>query len=373
MPAPRDAIVKLCDTQLPETMDRPRYLHWGQVGFDNVAKDYGQGFGTTCGFLPHWLLWRFGCRDNTLVNRNEPAEGLSYRIGENLSIFQPGWKKPKPSWVALDNEQKTRDVANGKGPKPGDFVIIRGGYWTEKSTGLRTRDSAHIFVLLEVLKADGKKVTWRVAQSGVSNDAYQQGAHRTTLTGELREGEVKEGGQQHAGPNLVFVANILGEEPNFPRRVIGYCDLDKVAFGPAPAPRFLGMVDQRWTELADNQVMHIAKWLGWYEVASPGGFINRWKSYLVLDRGHTAYRLDRDLGPYRCMARGVWVLRGSRVEVTWEDGTRQSWTMASVFSPRVATTGTPISGNTGALTRVAQIPGGNPPPEVNAMEWRFAS
>lgn len=152
-------IVALCKKLLPETTERSSFIHWHQVGFDSIAKDYGQGAGTTCGFLPHWLLWRFGCRDNTLVNRSSPPEGLSYLIGENLSIFMPNTAKKlaRRSWVALDTEQKTRDAAAGKGPQQGDFVIIRGGYWMEKATGKRTRDSAHIFVLLMCWKPTARR------------------------------------------------------------------------------------------------------------------------------------------------------------------------------------------------------------------------
>lgn len=370
MAAPREAIVALCKKLLPETTDVNKYVHWHEVGFDNLAKDYGQGMGTTCGFLPHWLLWRFGCRDNTLVNRSSPPEGLTYRIGENLSIFQPTKNQPRPSWTRLD-EQKTRDAASGKGgPKPGDFVIIRGGFWVEKSTGKRDRDSAHIFVLLDVLEANGKTVKWRVAQSGVSNNAFQQGAHITTLTGELREGEVLEANTPAKGPNLVFVANILGEEPNFPRRVIGYVDLDKVGFGANPSTTFTQLFETRFRTPTTNDVAKVNQWFGWYEMASAGGYIPNNKIYLLLHRGHEAFRLDKGLGPYACSARGMWTLTGKKIDIVWEDSTpNQSWTMGTTYTPKTKTAGIPISGNTGAIVRVAQIP--KTPPEL-MMDWRVA-
>ncbi len=370
MAAPRDAIVALCKQLLPETTDVNKYVHWNEVGFDNLAKDYGQGMGTTCGFLPHFLLWRFGCRDNTLVNRSSPPEGLTYRIGENLSIFQPSKANPRPSWMKMD-EQRTRDAASGKGgPKPGDFVIIRGGYWVEKSTGARTRDSAHIFVLLDVLEANGKKVKWRVAQSGVSNNAFQQGAHITTLTGELREDEVLEANTPAKGPNLVFVANILGEEPNFPRRVMGYCDIDKVGFGASPSPRFTQLFENRFRTAATNDLMKVNQWFGWYEMASPGGYIPLHKPYILLHRGHEAFRVEKGLGPYTCTARGMWTVTGKKIDIVWEDATPdQSWTMATTYTPKTKTAGTPITSNTGALVRVAQIP--KTPTEL-MMNWKVA-
>lgn len=368
MAAPRDAIVELCKQFLPETTDMNKYVHWHEVGFDNIAKDYGQGMGTTCGFLPHWLLWRFGCRDNTLVNRSSPPEGLTYRIGENLSIFQPAPKRLRPSWMKMD-EQRTRDAATGKGgPKPGDFVIIRGGYWKNKSTGIRDVDSAHIFVLLDVLEANGKTVKWRVAQSGVSNNAFQQGAHITTLSGELREGEVLEANTQVKGPNLVFVANILGEEPNFPRRVMGYCDIDQVGFGAGPSATFTKLFDSRFRTATTNDVAKVNPWFGWYEIASPGGFIPLNKPYLLLHRGHEAFRVEKGLGPYFCTARGLWTLSGKRIDIVWEGSTPdQSWTMATTYTPRTKTAGIPISGNTGQIVRVAQIP--KTPAEL-MLHWR---
>lgn len=184
-----------------------------------------------------------------------------------------------------------------------------------------------------MLEADGKKVKWLVAQSGVSNDAMQQGAQITTLTGELRQiPEVLEGNQAHKGPNLVFVANILGEEPNFPRRVMGYTDLDQVSFGAGPSPRFLQMFEERWRNRATNEAGKVNAWLGWYEMASPGGFIPLHPRFLLLHRGHEAFLLDRGIGPYACKARGLWTLTGTTVEVVWEDETpNQSWTMATTF------------------------------------------
>ena len=373
MSAPRTSIVELCKKLIPETKEYGEYLHWHQVGFDNLAKDYGQGFGTTCGFLPHWLLWRFGCRDNTLVNRSEPPEGLTYFIGENLSILQDsnGRKAKRPSWVKLDTPQNTIDAANGRGPKPGDFVIIRGGFWMDKATEKRTVDSAHVFVLLDILEANGKTVKWRVAQSGVRNHAQQQGAHIMVLTGTLEDGEVAEGGSTHKGPNLVFFANIQGEEPNFPRRVIGYTDLDKVGFGAGPSPKFLQMILERWITATTNDVHKVNAWFGWYELTDAGGFIPLNKTYILLHRGHEAYRLEKGIGPWRCTARGAWTLAGNNISVAWDDATPdQAWTMATTWVPKPKTSGTPTTANTGALVRVAELGAGKKPPEGIMGAWR---
>lgn len=358
MAAPRDAIVALCKQFLPETKELDQYIHWHEVGFDNIAKDYGQGMGTTCGFLPHWLLWRFGCRDNTLVNRSSPPEGLTYRVGWNISMFTPDGKRTPPSWMTM-NEQRTRDAASGKGgPNSGDFVVVRGGYWLNPSTGKHDLDSQHIFVLLDVVEANGKAVSWRVAQAGASNNALQQAAHITTLTGKLSEDEALEGNMKVKGPNLVF-----GD-----RRVIGYCDIDKVGFGAGPSAKFIQLFDSRFRTSTTNDVNKVNAWFGWYEIASPGGFVPLHKPFLLLHRGHEAFRLEKGLGPYFCTARGVWTLTGKRIDIVWEDSTPdQSWTMATTYTPKTRTAGIPISSNTGEIVRVAQIP--KTPSEI-MMNWR---
>ena len=357
MPAPRQGMVQLCRKLLPETKDTEKMVHWNQVGFDNLAKDYGQGQGTTCGFLPHWLLWRFGCSDTTLVNRSEPPEGHHYRIGENLSIFQPDGRKggnKRPSWTKLD-KNNTMDLFKGLGPQPGDPIVIRGGYWKDKTTGERTLDSAHIMVLLEVVSYSPTGVKWRVAQSGNNNNAFEQAAHIAVLDGELVEGTAKEANSDVPGPHLIFKTNIKGEE-NFPRRVTGYCNIDALPWGSPPSARMLSLIDGRWSMPAINSAVKVNPWLGLYDLANSGGIIQKDKTLVLLHRGHEAFRLERTLGPYFCVARGVWTLQGTKASVDWDDGTpTQSWQMATTWVPREATIGTPLTGNTGQLTRLMKV------------------
>jgi hypothetical protein len=44
--------------------------------------------------------------------------------------------------------------------------------------------------------------------------------------------------------------------------------------------------------------------------------------------------------------------------------------MATTYTPKTKTAGTPLSANTGAITRVVQIPPGKTPPEIVAGGWR---
>ena len=386
MPAPRDEIYKFCTTRLPappaKANDTKDFHHWGQVGFDNLAKDYGQGSGTTCGFLPHYLLWRFGCTDTTLVNRSEPQEGFRYRIGENLSIFQPQWKtRPRPSWVAIESREKPPAgslsgevlMDKARGPQPGDFIIIRGENWKDKTTGERTLDSAHIMVFLKQVGRTANSVDWLVAQSGMStsaaNGTLMQAASQSILTGTLKNGGVKEAGREVFGPQLVFYANIHGEEWNFPRRVIGYTNLDALTWAPSAAAGFHRLVFDDWMRAADNQAGHVNKWLGWYTMENAGGFIMMNQSYVLLHRGHEAYRFDRPFstGMYNMVERGLWTLQGDTVALTWADSrTTMSWRMQAIFYPKVETIGTPLNGSSGKLTRIAAVPGGKLPDWIPA-------
>ena len=359
----RDKVRQLCESYLPETANRNEILHWHQIGFDHIAKNYGEHSGTTCGFLPHWLLWRLGCRDATLVNRTSPDDGLMFRIGKNLSIFQSEWKKPIASWVPVNTADETMKLMSKKdGPQCGDFVIVRGGMWKDDG-GERTRDSAHIFVLLDVLEATDRKVVWRVAQSGLSTDAFHQGGAIQTMTGKLIDDATDDGKKKHDGPNLIFKSNILNEETDFPRRVIGYTNLGAVGFGAVPDPAFTGLFDKRIKERATNDAGKVMQWLGWWELAPAGGFIPLGPTYLLLERGHEVSRLERVCaGTWACKAAGIWTRDGSKLEIEWDDGTPdQSWTITSTFVPRESTTGVANSSGVGPLTKLKKPPTVVPP------------
>jgi len=86
----------------------------GDDKFAEIAKDYG-GSGTTCGYLCHWLMWRMGCRDPKMVNRDEPSDGLHYVPGANISrIFaNPHFVHYKPGL--------------GMTPDNGDIVFLSDG------------------------------------------------------------------------------------------------------------------------------------------------------------------------------------------------------------------------------------------------------
>src|SRR5262245_34519869 len=70
--------------------------------------------GTTCGYLVSYLLYELGCRA-PIVNRNDPAYGLRYGIGENISRLLGG-AKALGAWRA-----------GPEGIRPGDCYFISNG------------------------------------------------------------------------------------------------------------------------------------------------------------------------------------------------------------------------------------------------------
>jgi hypothetical protein len=159
----------------------------GDATFDELAADWTGG-GTTCGFLCHWLLYKLGCTDTSLVNRNAPDVGLSYVDGRNISKLYHGAASPFVAWSAKLGRNS---------PQPGDVVFIRGDGNT----------SEHVFVFLsEEVTADG--TYWNTAEAGQTNDAGKQCAR------------LKRRRQLLIGSTL----KVSGNSPE--RNVIGWVDLD---------------------------------------------------------------------------------------------------------------------------------------------------
>lgn len=177
----------------------------GDGVFDAVAKDYGAAClrhpvprcGTTCGFLPHWLLWRLGCQDREIVNRAEPG-GYVYRPGQNISRLWTLGQFPFVS--ALRGE-----LVAGARPEPGDTVFIRGD----------TNSSEHVFVFLEEVERGGRRF-WRSADAGQREGGLE--------CARLRERE------------LVVLGRTGRLRGGQDRMVIGWLPLGNLTFGEPPLP-----------------------------------------------------------------------------------------------------------------------------------------
>ena len=134
---------------------------YGGAKFKEVCRDYVMPYGTTCGFLPIWALWRAGCRDPKFINRTDPDSGLIYKNGANLARL---WNKGHPPF-----EPYVADMTF----TPGDILYIYDGL---DGAG-HNPNTEHVFIYLdsEVDEVDGK--TYMIsADAGQTNAKGQQAA-----------------------------------------------------------------------------------------------------------------------------------------------------------------------------------------------------
>lgn len=120
----------------------------GDEKFKFIAKDFG-GKGTTCGFLPHALMYVLGCRDPKQVNRTEP--GLKYIPGWNLRQIWNAGRAP------------FKRFSLGSKPEPGDIVYVSNG----------PPNTEHVFVFLGAVIENGVTY-WLSADGGQRNTKNQE-------------------------------------------------------------------------------------------------------------------------------------------------------------------------------------------------------
>ena len=123
----------------------------GDAAYKVICKNYQPGFGTSCGCLPHWLLWRLGCSDTSLVNRSEV--GYRYRPGQNISIIYNHPKTKKSPQVAFL-------------PKAGDLILVDDQEWMKSHVEAKEKYlHQHVFCFVRQTQ-DGGKTVWETAESG---------------------------------------------------------------------------------------------------------------------------------------------------------------------------------------------------------------
>lgn len=176
-------------------------------------------FISTCGFLPHWLLHRLGCRQKEIINRDDESAGLKYEDGKNLSKLKYGAQK-LGAWIPY-NPSKT--------PKKGDIVLIQidalvngtdptlkqGSDGTNVGETPKDYTSQHVFVFLEetdTSTSTEKKSIWRSA------DAGQGGVGTQSARIVFRE---KKGRKLKADGGLS-------------RDIVGWVDISKLKYDSAP-------------------------------------------------------------------------------------------------------------------------------------------
>lgn len=194
----------------------------GSAAFDEIAKDYGR-MGTTCGYLTGWLLWKLGCVDPRIVNREEPEDGLHYAVGMNIARLVQG-AKSMGAWRSIH--------ADGP-PKPGDLV-----YYAKDPPEIRADGSKNFKEHVNVAVECPIGGVWRTGDAGRTN----------MTTGEQMAEFVER--KQFANGSIDYMGG--------PRQVFGYVDLEAVPFANAPPDGFGGGgegVDRDWSAIAAGGVL----------------------------------------------------------------------------------------------------------------------
>ena len=167
----------------------------GSATYHEVCRGYSPGFGTTCGFLVHWMLWKLGCTDAKLVNRSEP--GLTYTVGANIS--------------KLYNYTNLRNPFGRFAPEPGDILIIDDANVQNLHT--------HTFVVLDAATA-GQTITMSTGEAGNARPGDPEG----TQEAHVGQRVATVGG----GHSRVTISNSQG----WSTFVLAWLHLSKVPFGP---------------------------------------------------------------------------------------------------------------------------------------------
>ncbi len=190
---------------------------WGSAAFASIVDGhYSPGFGTTCAYLIAWLLWALGCRDAAIVNRDDAASGLRYRVGEGVSRVVNG-AKALGAW---------RDGCAGI--KPGDpFFLSLGPAITEHLAVFVARGSR------------GGVSAWRSADAGQRRTALADVTVDPEADGFLDafDGEALAGETASDQCARYVVRDFDGSRlrtVNGWKPIVGYVDLDALPFA-APA------------------------------------------------------------------------------------------------------------------------------------------
>ncbi|WP_376096213.1 hypothetical protein ACE7GA_04470 [Roseomonas sp. CCTCC AB2023176] len=136
----------------------------GDPTYQKVCAGYSPGYGTSCTFLPHWMLLQLGVsKDNDtrgvkgthrgLINREDASRGTKIVPGDGVSV------------IANSKAFVRRTAANkGAMPQRGDIVIIQADPYKQSYE--------HVFVFLGTID-DG---TWDTGESGQARSNADNGA-----------------------------------------------------------------------------------------------------------------------------------------------------------------------------------------------------
>lgn len=187
----RSAALALIAQYVPSDYGDPKFA-------EIINGSWAPGYGTTCGYLTSWLLWRLGCADAQIVNRNEPAQGLAYHTAQNISRLVAGAK-------AL-GAYRTSGT-----PRPGDLYFVYVDPPVVTASGAKDWRN-HVGVVLRV-SDDG--ATWHTADAGQGSATAQSARYNDRS-------------YQAGGAPKLLVGGTW--------RFVHFIDLDAIAFGAPPKP-----------------------------------------------------------------------------------------------------------------------------------------
>jgi hypothetical protein len=183
----------------------------GDLVYQDVCKGYTPGYGTSCTFLPHWMLLKLGVsglnmsrgvpnkkdvppKPRSLINRDDLSRGTKLVAGDGVSVIanSPAFVTMKPNLKAY--------------PQPGDIVIIQKEPYNQPDE--------HVFVFLGKL-ADN---LWDTGESGQAPSNSPDG----TLEGKRKKREMR-----ITDRSMIAVAT-----PDKPvdRKVQGWLDISKLDY-----------------------------------------------------------------------------------------------------------------------------------------------
>jgi hypothetical protein len=134
-----------------ELVSRVLDFYRGDDDYKDVCKGYSPGAGTSCTFLPHWMLLNLGVSVNNkskgvnklprgLINRTDMTRGTNMVPGDGVSVIvnSPDFVKTKA----------------GLYPQSGDIVVIQSDPYKQSDE--------HVFVFLKKLS----DTSWDTGESG---------------------------------------------------------------------------------------------------------------------------------------------------------------------------------------------------------------
>ncbi len=181
---------------------------WGDDHCKEVCTFYSKGFGTTCGCLAHWLMWRLGVSEKTILNWTDASRGTEFKTAKNLSKIYNGGKIPFINCMLGNNP-----LLQGKSPDLGDIVYIH-----EEPNG--PQNTEHVFVFIKEEKR-GANTIWKTAEAGQTGGTDAEFKERTVFL-------------PGPGAKLTNRVKVSGNTPN--RTIMGWLPLDVLEYTTWPPP-----------------------------------------------------------------------------------------------------------------------------------------